>query len=239
MKVNAVEFLNHIEKASVGGLVNEIVLGNHLSFAVTDETKSVVVICSKGIVKDTTEEIGIFNLGMFRGAIQYAKDKLFPKSEEIEMNVVDNRLVFKNKGEEFKFLLSNSKVISTAVENPDEVLKKIGATDATLVVLDSDSIGKIVKAIQLIVPEKCEFRVDTGKVKIMIGKEVEHNAVVNLGTGKGKGKFKLVVKPDCLLKVLSVLPAGADITLEIRDGMPLIIDLENYTFLVASMEGND
>jgi hypothetical protein len=236
MKLDAQLFLDHIRKASVGGVINELVFGNRLSFALTDETKSVVSICSAGLVEEETNEIGIFDSGLFSRSIQYAKDIIFAKDQAIEMNLVDNRLVFKNGDNEFRFLLSAPKAIQTKVNNPDDVLEKVGAGPAVTIGIDSSIIDQCLKAIQLIAPDKCTFLVESGKVKLSVGDEVKHIAIVNLGVAKSRGKFKLVVKPDFLSKVLSVLPPDKEIVLSLRDGMPLVFTIPGYVVLLASME---
>jgi len=70
----------------------------------------------------------------------------------------------------------------------------------------------------------------------VVGNEIEHSATVDFALANGKGKFKLVTKPDFLDKVLSVLPTTGEVSLELRDGLPLIFRFENYVILLASME---
>ena len=236
MKLNSQAFLDHINKASMGGLVNEMVLGKDLSFAVTDDTKSVLAICGKGLGKGQDIEVGIFDLGMFTKAVQYAKDVIFAGAPEIEMDLVENRLVFSKDERDYKFLLSNPKVISTVVENSEEVIEKVSASDPTTIKLNSASLAECIKAINSVSSEKCEFRVENGKVKLTVGDDIKHIIGVPLGTGEGKGKFKLVVKPDYLTKILSVLPSDVEATLELRPTMPLIFRIPGYIFLLASME---
>ena len=242
MKINAQLFLDHISKASIGGTINEIVLGSRMSFAATEDSKSVVSIC-KGIdiVDSVNGKIGILNLKSFSKVVKYAKGTLFTKGQDIEISMVDRNLhqylVFKNEAEnELTFLLCPPKLISTTVDNAEEVIEKVSAGEAVMVTLTPALISQINKAIQIIAPAKCVFVSEGGKVKLLIGNEVEHNAIVNLGATKGGGKFKIVVKPKFLSKVLSVLPSDKDTLVEIRDAMPLIFKTAEYTFLLASME---
>ena len=239
MKINAQLLLDHVNKASVGGIIDAIVLGKHFSFAVTDETKSIVSICKTGFgndyPSDIKENIGIYKIGLFNKAVQYAKDIIF-SGDNIDMDITDDRLVFKNGKNVYSFKLSSPKAIQTVVGNPDEVLEKIGAAPSSTIVFNSAIRSMCIKAIQAVDTEKCTFIVEPGNVTLLIGRSEEHNVIVDLGATKGKNKFKLVVKPEFLLKVLSVLSADVDATLELRDSMPLIIDIENYTFLIASME---
>lgn len=236
MKVNGQKFSEHISKASLGGLVNEVVLGTDLTFAVINEGKSVVSICSKGVVEHDTGEIGIFNLDLFNRAVQYAKETIFAGEAEIEVNIVENRIIFKKGDDELKFLLSNPKVISSTIDNSKEVLEKISQGEAVIVKLTSAVKDKCLKAIQLVSPERCVFVSTGSKVQFFVGKETEHNVVVDLGVTKGKGKFKLVLKPDLFSKVLQALPADKDVILELREGMPLVLDMEGYVFLIFPME---
>jgi hypothetical protein len=236
MKIDAQLLLDHVNKASVGGLIDAVVLGKHFSYAVTDDTKSVVSICKKGIVKDDTDPIGIYRISLFNMAVQYAKGIIFSKDKEIDMEITEDRLVFKKGEHAYSFKLSSPKAVRTTVGNPDEVIEKVSAGPASIIPFNAATRSMCLKTIQSVETEKCTFIVESGKVKLLVGRSEDHNVIVPLGDTKGKNKFKLVVKPDFLSKVLGVLPADKDATLELRDSVPLIIDIENYTFLVASME---
>ena len=237
MKIKAMDLVKHIDKASMGRLVSEAVFGNGLSFAVTDETRSVVSIC-KGIGTSDGEngEIGILNLKSFSRAVKYAKDIIFANGQEIDMKAVNNRLVFENGDSELKFPLCSLKLISTTVANADEVIAKISAGEVIVVTLTPATISQCLKAIQQTSPAKCTFVVESDSVTLFVGNETERNAVVDLGSVKGKGEFKLVVNPKYLAKVLGVLRKEPKVTLELRNAMPVIIAIDSYTFLVASME---
>lgn len=236
MKVNSQRLFDHINKARLGGLVNEMILGKDLTFAVINEGKSVISICNKGPVNYTGGEIGIFNLELFSKAIQYARETIFVGEEEIEFNIVENRLVFKKGDDELKFLLSNPKVISSTIDNASEVLEKISQGEAVIVKLIQSVKDKCLKAIQLVNPEKCIFVSTGSKVQFFVGKETEHNVVIDLGITKSKVKFNLVVKPDFLSRVLQSLPTEKDVIIELRKNMPLVLDMEDYVFLVFPME---
>ena len=146
MKINVPLFLDHINKARVGGLINEAVFGNHLSFALADESQSVVSICLPGIVEEESDEIGIFSLDVFCKFIQDARDRVFKGAQEIEMNVVEvngqRSVLFKNGDNECSFILSNPKDVWAAVENSSQVLETIRKIDPTVVRLNKSSIGE-------------------------------------------------------------------------------------------------
>ena len=237
MKINAQKFVDHMLKASLGGLVNEVVLRKDFTFAVINEGKSVVSICSAGLVDYDKGEIGIYNLDLFNKSLQYAKDTIFAGEAEIDAEIVENRLIFKKGDDELKFLLSTPKLMAeSTIDNSKEVLEKISQGEAVIIKLTPGVKDKCLKAIQLVSPEKCIFVSNGGKVQFFVGKETEHNVVVDLGSAKGKGKFKLVIKPDFLSRVLQALPIDKDVMLELRDGMPLVLDMDGYIFLVFPME---
>jgi len=232
MKVSAEKLLEHISKASLGGLVNELVLGKALDFSVTDESKSVCAFCLKGLGTNESEELGVFNLSLFSKAIQYARDSIFG-ADAIEVITEDNRLVFKKGNDQFKFLLSDSKVISSMVENPTEALGIIRKDEPVKVALTPALVSKCLKAIQLIESDRCSFVIKDGRVLFEVGKKIDHNTVTDLGETKIKKNFQLVLKSDFLVKVLSVLPTNADSVLELRMDMILVIESGNYIFLIS------
>ena len=237
MRINAKLLLNHIKMLSVGGIIKEAVLGSEPPFAVTDNTKSVVTICSKNIVDSGNGEIGILNLKLFSQAVKKLKKTLPAGNNEIEMEIVGNMIVFKSDKGETEFPLYDPMGISSVVENSREVMEKISVGDATIVILNKTVRDECIKAIKLIAPKVCMFIVaESGGVTILVGGEKDHNATVDLGVAKGVGAFKLVVKPEYLAKVLSVLPKDEDATLEMRAALPLIFKINNYVFLLASME---
>jgi hypothetical protein len=236
VKVNSIQFLDHISKASLGGLINEVVFKSDLSFAVTDESKSVVSVCNKGLVEHKYGEIGIFNLDLFGKAVQYAKDTIFSNGADIDMDIIDNRFVFKKGDNEFKFLLSSPSAISSTVENASAVLAKLSERSSVVVKLTALAKDTCLKAISLITSETCVFVISGGKAKFSVGKSTEHNAVVDLGSVKGTGNFKVCLQPAFVSKVFEVLPAEVDVILELREEMPVIIDADSYTFLIAPME---
>jgi len=163
MKLKAQLFLEHLDRASVGGIINEVVMGNHLSFAVTDESKSVVSICKKGISDEDNAEFGIFNIGLFRGAVEYAKNSLFA-DKDLEFSIVEKHshqyMMFKKGRRDFSFLISSPKLISSTVDNADDVLSKIGEADPVVVAVTPEIISGARKLIQVIGPAKCTFTVD-------------------------------------------------------------------------------
>ena len=236
MRVNAAKLLTHIERASVKGVINEAVFGNHLSFAAADESKTVVTI-SNGIYEGENSEIGIYNLKLFAGMVKKMKKTLGVDSKDIEMNIVDNKLVFGDGCSDYKFLTSNPKVISSVVGNTDELIEKVTVGDATVTVLSKATRDACLDAINLIEPNICTFSVDFGNISLLVGDEIKHTVKINLGSTQGQNKFRLVVKPPYLLRILSVLRTDKkDVTLELYNAMPPIFRIEGYTFLLASME---
>ena len=236
MKIKAMDLIKHIDRASMGGLINEAVFSDGMLFALTDESRSIVSICSNGIADDVTGEIGIFNLKLFINAVKYAQKNIFTDGQDIQMDIADNMLIFGNGKDKFTFPIGSPDRISTTVDNAQEVIEKIIEGEATTVTLTPSVIGKCQKVIKMICPAKCVFIVEPGSITLLVGDEKEYNATVDLGATKGKSTFKLVVKPNFLSKVLDVLPKDKDTTLEIRAALPLIFKINYYIFILASME---
>ncbi len=236
MKIKANELVTHIEKASVGGMINELVLDKDFKFVVTDDTKSVLSICNVANPNNDLGEIGIFDLMLAIKAVQYASGSIFTTDEELELKVVDNRLVFKKGDNEFKFLLSNPKVIASTVENIEETMKKLRSKEGISFIFTKSNIDTLTKAIQLINPEIVTIYVKDKKVLALVGKETEHNAIVDLFTLKDDVALKVIMKPDYFLKVLQVLPVDDEVKIEIRDSYPIIFTSKNYSFVCAPVK---
>ena len=230
MKIVAEKLLKHVEKASILGLINEIVLSENLSFSVTDDAKSVLSMNAKGIEGADLGKIGLFDLQMVQKTIQYASSAIFGQ-EELTVFVKDNRLIFKKDDNEFKFLLSNPKVISSTIENIDETMTKLRSKEGISIVLAKKDADNILSAIALINPETVSIYVKEGKILCLIGKETEHNAIVCLGTSDKEVSLKL--KPDLLSKVLQVLSFDTEVKMEMRSSFPVIFVNGDYTFVIS------
>ena len=236
MKIRANDLITHIEKAGVGGLINELVLDTDFKFVVTDDSKSVLSICNVANPNNDLGEIGLFDLGLVINAVQYASGSIFNTDEELELKVVDNRLVFKKGDNEFKFLLSNPKVIASTVENIEETMKKLRSKEGISYIFTKNNIDTLTKAIQLINPEIVNIYVKDKKVLALVGKETEHNAIVDLATLQNDVLLKVIMKPDYFLKVLQVLPIDDQVSIELRDDYPIIFTSKNYSFVVAPVK---
>lgn len=235
MKMKAASLIAHIEKANMGGLVNEMIIDENFKFVVTDESRSVLAVSRIGVPGSDLGKIGVFDLVLLKNLVQYAATSIFDQDEELDLKVVGNRLVIKKEKNEVKFLLSNIKVISSTVEDIDGTLTKLRAKDGIEVALNTADIDKCIKAIALINPEIVLFSVKDSHVTCLIGKENEHNTLLNLGTTKEKSQqqFTVKFKPDLLTRILQVLPLEEAITLELRSDCPIIFSSEHYVFVVS------
>jgi hypothetical protein len=232
MKLKAQEFINHIEKVNLGGLINEVVLDGDLQFAATDETQSVISICVTPFSPNKFGKLGIFNLDLFMKAIQYSAENVFSSNEEMAVEVVDNRLVFKKGKNSFKFLLSNPDTISSTISNAKEVMEQLRAKEGVSISLKPEQQVKCLRAIQLITPELCTFEVKDGAVSFIVGKDTDHNAVVHLGDTTFKKDFKTLVKPEFLINVLQTID-GKEVSFELREDYPVIFDLKDYILSIT------
>lgn len=233
MKVKTDILINHIQKARVNGLIDEAVFDSDMKFCVTDMAKSILSICKKGIGKNEFGEIGIFNLTLFLKAIEYAKTSIFQNSESLEFFIEENRLVFRKEGNELKYLLSNLKVISSTVLGIDKTLEKVRGKEGICIKVKRAEIESCLNAITLITPEKVSFYVENEKVFCLVGKTTEHNSIICLGQIDKKIDVKVEIKPDLLSSILSTVPIDEEISFEIRNGYPILIECEKYIFVIA------
>jgi hypothetical protein len=236
MKVNSDLLMKHIDRLNVGGLINEVAFGKNMSFAATDDSKTVVVFCVNGFGEWDKVDTGIFNLLAFKNYIEYAREQVFAGNEVVDIDSIDLELSLENKNDFVKYLLVNHKVVSTSVANPEEILAAVTATEPNIAIINGAKIAKCLKAITLNGSERCTFRFTDKGAQMVVGRPDEHRIGVDLGVCTGTGTFEVVVRSAFLSKVLGVLPTDKDTTLEIRANMPLVFRLENYIILLASVE---
>lgn len=231
MRIKNDRLISHIEKAAVGGMINEIVLDDTFNFSVTDDARSVLVV-SKCSFPSDLGRIGLFDLPLFVKSVQYVSGSVFDSGEDIELSVVGNRLVFKKGDNELKFLLSNTEVVSTTVKDIDSVLSKIRSKDCVSIPLTKKVVDDCCKSISLVSPEEVMLSVKGGKVMFCVGKESEHNANLLVGVTSSALEVTVKQRPDVLLKVLQVILSEEDLVMEVRENYPLVILSKEYTFVI-------
>jgi hypothetical protein len=238
MKINAEKLIEHIERARVGGLINEAVLDEHLSFSVTDDSKVVLSISNMGLGTSGFGPIGVFDLGKFVKTIQFAAKWLVSPKEDLELQVEGNCLVFRKRPNEFKFLLSNVGAIGSSVINVDDVMARVRKGKAIEVQVAKIDFDMIDTAIDLVAPERLTVRVKDEKVSILVGIKTQHSSVISLGEVKSKESFELSLHPTVFAKLIKVLPYDEGITMEIRKGLPVVFASDSYTFLISPMRAD-
>lgn len=235
MKVNVRLLTNHVNKATIGGLNKEVALGKHLSFAMADKTGSVISICSNGVSDDEGVAIGITKPRRFIEMIKYAQEQFFFDAPEIELNRVDNHLMFKNEMDEFNILLSDPGAISTTIATPEKVIETSRVGSAAVVVLNNRTRAQCLGAIKVNPDVECAFVVDSGEARLVVGNENEHMADIGLGFVGGAAKYMVQVNPDFLCKVLAAVRGDKAVAIEIRERLPLIFSVPNYTLLLKGI----
>jgi len=235
MKIKASDLVTHIEKANMGGLVNEMILDTTCKFVVTDESRSVLAVSKEGLQGSDLGKIGLFDLVLLKNVIQYAATSIFNQDEELDLRVAGNRLVLKKGKNEVTFLLSDPAVISSTVPDIDSTLQKLRGKEGIEIKLNPADIDKCIKAVALISPEVVIFSLSGSDVTCLVGKETEHNTLLSLGATVNKNQQKFVVKfkPDLLVKILQVLPLDEEITLELRSDCPIIFSSAKYIFVIS------
>jgi len=236
MKVKADQLIAHIEKAYVGGLVNEMVLDESFRFHVTDDAKFVLSVSNIGLGESGFGAIGVFDLGLFIKTIQFASSRLESKESELEFVVEGNHLVFKLPKGELKFLLSDVGAIGSTVNNIDDVLEKVGAVPAIELPVVKADFDSVIEAISLYTPDWLHINVEEGKVNILVGAKTQHVWSDCLGETDSSESFSLKFHPAVFTKVFSILPYDAGVDLEIRPGMPMVLVSDAYTVLIAPMK---
>ena len=236
MKVKADVLIKHIEKASICGAINEMVLDDKLKFAVTDDARAVLSICNSSLGESTFGIVGVYDLELLIKTIRYSSEAIFNVDEELNIDVIENRMVFKKGDNEFKFLLSNPKVISSTIESPADTLAKLRSEEGIQIVLDKKDIDSVLKAITLIVPEIITIVVKDKKVLCLIGKDTEHNTNIKMGSFTTEANFVLKFKPDLFSKVLTTIADCDDVKLELRSEFPAILVDKDYTLVIAPVQ---
>ncbi len=236
MKINVRTLINHLRKATIGGANNEVVLDGGLSFAVGEKTGSVISFCSNGITDGENEVIGISNIRKFIQTVRYAQRYYFDNSPGIEMDIVGRRVVFKNDGHISNFPLVDPNTISTTIDDSDKLIPEIRMGNAAVVVLEKLVRLRCLGAIKVLPDTECVFVVDSGEAKLVVGNENEHTAGISLGFVGGAAKYVVQVDPVFLCKVLAAVQGDEAVAIEIREGLPLIFSVPNYTLLLKGIE---
>lgn len=237
MKIDANKLAKHLAVAGMGGLINELVLNDDLSFSATDEGKWVLVSGKGGKSKTGFGKIGIYGVEFILKVIGYVSDAIY-KGKEIELTVEGNKLVFKEGNNEFKFQLSDPKVVSSTVDNFDGAFAKVTEGACAELELTKEASDRLMKAVALLESRVVTLFVSEGDVVASLGEELEHNACVELG--KVDAEFpatKILLNTSVLKKMLDVLPKDQKITLELRADRPVVVTCGGYTLLLNQSEG--
>ena len=234
MKVKATELIAHIERAHVGGLVNEMVLDEQFRFHVTDSAKMVLSISNIGLGESGFRSIGVFDLALFINTISFAAARM--GEDELEFMVEGNHLVFKLKKGELKFLLSDVGAIGSTVNNLDDVMGTIRKKLGIELPVKKEDFDSVTEAISLYTPDWLNIIVENGKVNILVGAKTQHLWSDCLGETDSEESFNLKFHPAVFTKVLSTLPYDKGVDMELRAGMPTVFISDSYTVLIAPMK---
>lgn len=236
MKVKADQLISHIEKAHVGGLINEAMFDENFRFHVTDDAKMVLSISNIGLGESGFGAIGVFDLTLFIKTVQFAAARLDPKDGgELEFVVEGNHLVFKLKKGELKFLLSDVGAVGSTVDNLDDVMERVKAPKAIEIPVRKEDFDSITEAISLYTPDWLNISIDQGTVNILVGAKTQHLWADCLGETDSKESFNLRFHPNVFTRVLSILSYDEEVKLELRRSMPLVFVSDSYTILTAPM----
>lgn len=235
MKVSKTKFSEHVTKAFVDGLVNEVVFGSRFDFAVVDETKAVLSICTEGLAEHDLGELGVFNLATFKSMIDYACTEMFRNQDNLELTRDENKLVFEDGKNNLRFLLVSPKVVSSTVANAGDVVTKLESVSAVSIKVSTSAREQCKKQIVLTNSDYATVTCDGEHVLMSVGKATEHSGRVDFGVAKVNTTFQMRFKTNYIAKVFNVLSSD-DVTIEIRPNCPMLIRDGIYTFIIASVQ---
>jgi hypothetical protein len=236
MKVKANEFLKLIKKASVEGLIDEVVLSDDMKFSVTDDASSVLSIVKKSMGESGFGEIGLFELDKLIKAVNFASGSIFDAEEELNILVDKNHLVFKKDDNEFRFHLSDPKAITRCVDNSGAVLEKIRTVQGVKIGLERRDVDSVLKAISLLEPDIVSIVTKEGKVFCVVGVSKDHNTSIKLGSYEKGEDMVLQFSATSLAKVLTTISMCDIVDMEIRQATPLVLNSEDHYLLLAPLK---
>jgi len=226
--------MERVEMANTANLINAAVFDEDLKFAITSDNHSVVAIATtkKGV---GLPEIGTMDLGQLLKTMQYVSTWVDDPSK-IDILVDGNRLVFSVGRKKMKFLLSETNIITSVVtDRVPAFLEKVHKEEAVSIALPNEVRNDLLKSIQLISPNTANFYNEGKDLYVLVGSEMEHNAIMPLGEVKDIGKkIQTLTDANLLSGVLQTISGKPDVTLEVRNDTPIKFILPDYLYFVGN-----
>jgi hypothetical protein len=208
-----------LEKLSCG-VIGGVAIDNGGEVAITDDSRSVF-----GYVKDDAldfkADIGIYNLNLFLAFLTTVSNY-----EKISsMDIRDNRLVLTADGDEYQYLLAESKLISQKIKEPKDTIGRMTKNDKVAEVDLVAKLPQIMGALTLLTTDTAWIKISGGKLFLEVGTSIEHRVRITLADVVGEGEWK--VSLVLLQKILSTAQGSESIMLELRTGIPLAFRFSN------------
>lgn len=224
IKIHALTRL--LKRVYLGGLIGECILNEEKngvnSIAALDLTNSIVLTVFGKTGFEGFDKLGISDLATITKYLETAES-------DTTLKVVDNRLIFKNKNGTFKYLLADTEVIPTSLDDKDALQKLI--EDSTHEVKITEDLAKNFSQSMALTK--------TNSVSITVGDDVylsggldsEHQFRLQIGkpkklSKKEGDKFTIPIYGTHLLNVLNVIDwSNAENlpSLFLKKGKPIII----------------
>jgi len=240
MKINVSELSDVVKKASIGGGIDEVVLSKTGTFACVDESRAICIVRKTPISNFSLKsDIGIYNLGAFQKAVQYAKDTIF-KADVIDVEIDSNKLVMEKDGNKVDFLLSDpSMIFSNVSSKAGGLVEKVRATPAIVLDVSEDLIKQIATAYSIVASEIISLAISKTKTICLVGDTKKHSIQIPLPFSKDTKKdvesFAISFKASLFVKLLDLFSKG--VQLEVRQGVPVVVDCDDYTVLLSPLSG--
>lgn len=223
-KISALEFKKLLNRVYLGGTIEECVLNVDSDgvgcIQAVDMTNSLFLRCEKELAINVKDSLGLGNLKLLCGYLETCGE------EEISISVNRNRMVLIRRGHgRLSYLLSESNVIPTNVEEADAVKKLLkgidlrvtvseGFRDDLLMYLNLTGLGAV----------RFSVNQESDKILAMGGTDSDHKFRLLVSKIEGESKeFEFEVNARILAAILSVLEFEEKPTFGFGDNQPLII----------------
>lgn len=242
MGINIATLRRLLKRVHLGGIIGECVLEegkngvNHVR--AIDLTNSLILSVTAKTNFTDFKELGIGDLSTLCRYLESA-------DEETEMEVTENRIIFKNASGKFKYLLSQPELIPTVLEDK-EALEGLIATYNHEVTVSEEVQKSFLSNIGLTKTNSVEVYMDGKNAIIRGGLDSEHKFSIRIGTVSGtkdsERKFTVPIFGSHMGAVLTALDWSNNENLPIimlKAGKPIILKQQKDMWALTIVESED
>lgn len=232
MEINIKTFSKLLHNVHLGGLIGECVLKegkNGMNYINAIDLTNSLILSVRGKTKfEDFKELGLSDLPVLCKYLETA-------SEDTEIKLSENRLVFKNKNGTFKYLLAQPDLIPTAVEEED-ALKKLIEDYTHEITLEEEFQKNFAQSMALTKTNNVKISVGES-IKLLGGLENEHQFTIPIGKPKvikesrKEKKYELSIYGNHLSAVLNATD------LSVRENLPVLLLKDSKPVVVK--QGNN